>query len=480
MNLQQYVPLCCIYILAEPNIEKNKANTTEEKPVPAKAAPASESPEEHHSPIGRIDRGKLEAIIARAPNRTKSTPQKLAAFLKANSAQLCTEEKAWLVYRWLGLNIEYDVKGLDSGGPVARTAEEAFKTGKAVCSGYSGLCQVIAENMELEIVCVPGFAKGVGYDPEADFDSDNHDWNAFKIDGKWYLVDSTWGAGSKLNGKFHKSYSPYYFGTDPKNLIRSHFPRDPKWQFLDNPVSKEQFLKMLMYNGHFYDCGLISSEPDVAVLEGTELANFKIRYNPSIRMCMKAQVEYQTAGRYNELKNTWFIQKLDAYFLGKVALNKKGKYRVTFLARLEKDETYYSVFTHIINCSRDAATHKEFPMIFKDFNTTGAVLHEPLMGPLKIGSTVKFKVEVRGAVNVKVIMKDQVELHKDGDVFSGDVKIDSEIVEVYYKYPDMSSLSSLLGYTTITLALWHTEKINNVSFPMRFCWDIIYCMQWKL
>eukprot|EP00826_Nyctotherus_ovalis_P050101 TRINITY_DN6106_c0_g2_i3.p1 TRINITY_DN6106_c0_g2~~TRINITY_DN6106_c0_g2_i3.p1 ORF type:complete len:206 (+),score=47.36 TRINITY_DN6106_c0_g2_i3:876-1493(+) len=204
-----------------------------------------------------------------------------------------------------------------------------------------------------------------------------------------------------------------------------------------------------MYTGHFYDCGLVSSDPDIAVLERTELAEFKIRYNPSIKMYMRAKVEYQTAGQYNELNNTWFVQKLDAYFLGNIILNKKGKYRVTFMAKLEEDELYYSAFTHIINCSRDSAVHREFPTIFKDYNKTGAILHEPLVGPLKIGSTVKFKIEVRGAMKVKVIMKEQVELSKDGDMFTGDVKIDSETVEIYYKYLEMQQLTSLLGYTTI-------------------------------
>ena len=68
-----------------------------------------------------------------------------------------------------------------------------------------------------------------------------HAWNAIKIDGAWKLFDSTWGAGALRGEKFVKKPNDFYFQVKPEWLQFSHFPRDPKWQLRDPPLTKEEF-----------------------------------------------------------------------------------------------------------------------------------------------------------------------------------------------------------------------------------------------
>eukprot|EP00826_Nyctotherus_ovalis_P010684 TRINITY_DN12806_c0_g3_i6.p1 TRINITY_DN12806_c0_g3~~TRINITY_DN12806_c0_g3_i6.p1 ORF type:complete len:256 (-),score=36.08 TRINITY_DN12806_c0_g3_i6:82-849(-) len=251
-----------------------------------------------------------------------------------------------------------------------------------------------------------------------------------------------------MHGKHVKHYSPYYFGPDPKKLIRSHFPSDPQWQFLEKPVTKEEFEKMLMYDDNFYNCGLLSTDVDVAVISRNESAKFTIRYDSKIDMQMIAKLEYQEGKKYTEVDNSWFIQKFDDHFKAEVLLNKKGKYSAIFFVKLAYEKKYHSAFRHIINCDKDSREQREFPMIYEQFNKTKAILYEPMTGPLKNGTTVYFKIQVEEAEAVIVVTKNEVKLSKDGNTFSGPVEInsDSDTAIVYCKLPGINDYHGLLNY----------------------------------
>lgn len=43
---------------------------------------------------------------------------------------------------------------------------------------------------------VPGYSKGFGYQTGQSFSGEfDHAWNAVYLEGRWHLVDSTWGSG---------------------------------------------------------------------------------------------------------------------------------------------------------------------------------------------------------------------------------------------------------------------------------------------
>lgn len=48
----------------------------------------------------------------------------------------------------------------------------------------------------VQCMTVPGYSKGLGYQPGQSFSGEfDHAWNAVFLEGRWHLVDSTWGSG---------------------------------------------------------------------------------------------------------------------------------------------------------------------------------------------------------------------------------------------------------------------------------------------
>ncbi len=91
-------------------------------------------------------------------------------------------------------------------------------------------------------------------------------WNAVYINSKWILVDTYWmikgekaayksvssvrqmekalaqSEKQKLKRK-NSAIDKKYFNTKPKEMIKTHFPYDEKWQLLSHPVSLNNFVK---------------------------------------------------------------------------------------------------------------------------------------------------------------------------------------------------------------------------------------------
>ena len=148
-------------------------------------------------------------------------------------------EKAYLLFNWIGNNIEYDYEGMLNNTSTCEI-NDVFKIGKTVCSGYSRLFRHFADNIDLMTENIFGYANIINTNSDSKklekrLDS-NHEYNAVKLNNKWYLIDSTWGAGYISRGAFKKNYNPYYFCISPELLINSHFPLNENWQLLEKPL----------------------------------------------------------------------------------------------------------------------------------------------------------------------------------------------------------------------------------------------------
>jgi len=150
-------------------------------------------------------------------------------------------EKAHLLYKWLADNISYDVAtAADPNLPSYFTLQEpetVLRRGMAVCQGYANTYDAMAEAVDLTSFVINGYARAdVGEPLEA------NSWNSVDINGRWILIDVTWGAGGLLNGLFKKDYNDDYFDATPITFIRSHLPDDPIWQLIGYIVPKDDFL----------------------------------------------------------------------------------------------------------------------------------------------------------------------------------------------------------------------------------------------
>jgi hypothetical protein len=162
-------------------------------------------------------------------------------------------EKARAIYRWITQNISYDYSGYLTGNYKSTSADDVLKNRSSVCQGYSRLFESLAKSAGLDVVLISGWAKGISYKVgEPIIGKTNHAWNALKIDGGWYLIDCTWGAGYISGGQFVRNFDEHYFFTPPESLIYNHLPEDTNWQLLPQPISKTKFSELPYVYSSFF------------------------------------------------------------------------------------------------------------------------------------------------------------------------------------------------------------------------------------
>ncbi len=143
------------------------------------------------------------------------------------------------VYFWTSSNIRYDVENRFTTNSTETSQEKidkTLKTHKGVCIHYAEVFNQIANQIGLQAYIIQGYTKQNGK-----MDRLSHAWCAAKIEGKWFVFDPTWGAGSVNNGVFVKKLNNAFFKVTPNSSIASHMPFDYMWQFLNYPISNQEF-----------------------------------------------------------------------------------------------------------------------------------------------------------------------------------------------------------------------------------------------
>jgi hypothetical protein len=361
-----------------------------------------------------IDRHALNA-----PSSAEGSEESLAAYLIEPAKN--DREKARAIFRWITENIDYNVEVFFKGGTGPTNSEDVLKSRKSVCYGYSDLFLSLAGEAGLQAVRISGYGKGYGYQPGKNFTGPfNHAWNAVLINGSWYLMDSTWGAGYVSGeGKYVRRFDDHFFMTPPSQFIYSHFPEDARWQVLDKPVSKQEFEQLVYLEAEFFNLGL-----KVVQRNGTISADKQI--NVSIKapvdVLMMAKLEYADHGASGEaLDGYTFCQREGERYDIYAQFPEEGSYILKAYAK-KKDNPgeYNSVLEYRINAASSGGAG--FPMAFEKFSETGAYLYGPLEGKLLAGSSYLFRIRVPGAGNVSVVCgKEWTHLTMQGDLFEGNV-----------------------------------------------------------
>ncbi|KIA87261.1 transglutaminase domain-containing protein [Flavobacterium sp. AED] len=176
---------------------------------------------------------KMSAISTSSTNSTEA----IANYIKANFKT--DADKIRAVFYWTTSNISYDVANMYAVNfnetPQDRIIK-ALKTKKGVCIHYAEVFNDISNKIGIQSYIIEGYTKQYGKVANL-----AHAWCAAKIDNKWYLFDPTWGSGYVNNGKFIKKLNEYYFKAEPSKLISSHIPFDYLWQFLNYPITNNEF-----------------------------------------------------------------------------------------------------------------------------------------------------------------------------------------------------------------------------------------------
>jgi transglutaminase/protease-like cytokinesis protein 3 len=197
-------------------------------------------------PVALSAQNKINASLFNhakmAPDSVEKNYRTLANYLKIPAQN--DRETVESIFYWMAINIAYyDNPAFEKtiGDSIAKTT---LLTKKSGCEGTARLFREICRGAGIECQVVFGFAEGYSFD-EQQASAPNHGWDAVNIDGKWELVDATWGSGGSTKEGIREVYvseiDMRYFFADPNDFIIDHFPEDSKWQLLENPISKHEF-----------------------------------------------------------------------------------------------------------------------------------------------------------------------------------------------------------------------------------------------
>jgi len=156
--------------------------------------------------------------------------------------------RSWFLY--------YPEEGNTRGAPteLLRGVEFGIET-KALLfkrmSAYAGLHAIV----------IKGFCKAKDYKPAEEFVDNRwrNAWNAVYVAGGWRLVQPNWAAmqvNTKAARETRQIYQDHYFLTDADKFIFEFFPKAAEHQFLEHPITKEEFEQLPLLRSTFFHFGL--------------------------------------------------------------------------------------------------------------------------------------------------------------------------------------------------------------------------------
>ncbi len=135
-------------------------------------------------------------------------------------------EKLHAIYDWIMWRVKYDHEVLDITDIASAVRYESYYLESVLSDGNNyGVCDAMSKAFALmssiegfECMRVTGVA-GVGTN------KGGHAWNKVKLDGKWYIVDCTWGDASvqiMAGGSYRESAGHAYFLVTDGNVADTH------------------------------------------------------------------------------------------------------------------------------------------------------------------------------------------------------------------------------------------------------------------
>ena len=365
-----------------------------------------------------LNQNKIEKILKKAPKRETISLNGFEEYMKKNTKDLTEKEKAYLIFSWISYNITYDNKGLKKD-TIDRTAEGSYSKGTTVCAGYAKLFEHIGKALGLNVEYVSGFSKGANYDPEH-FNSDNtHAWNILILEGKKFLVDCTWGAGTVGEDEvYEQKFEPFYFCTPPDIFLLSHFPDIKENQLMEEKkIDYSTFLERAKFSADFFNFKFINCNCRKQIYHINKNNKiFKFKHNNKEKIYFMAKLikidknawvskikkdkkreknateEDMTYTIGEEIEYSTYIQEIGNEFIVDVLFNEKGKYIIEFFAKTKNMEKYSSIVDFIIYCKQDAKDLRFYPKHYGEeiFDIISPNLKTEV---IECGKTYDFKIK---------------------------------------------------------------------------------------
>ena len=327
------------------------------------------------------------------PRRENSDLQHLKEKIREKTIKCSQKEKYYIIYLWICENIDFDEESFFAGKFINCSPEFVFKKGKTVCSGYARLFRDISSFLELNVQCIKCFSKGFGYEPGKKLIKLNHEYNLINIDGIWYPVDLTWGAGHIEGKEFIKEFNEFFFCINPELLIQTHFPENEKWQLTKRLHTFDEFLKRPQVNTNFYEFNFNKYFPEEGVifLKNKNKQKFIIWNENMENKNASCKVYFEENNCYKQVLNCDMINYFNDRFKVKCIFNKKGKYKIELFGNKDGGPKTFIIIVYIIIVEKNNKKELKFPKFYNE--SKQIEIFEPLYNNIKSGDKVKFKIK---------------------------------------------------------------------------------------
>lgn len=180
---------------------------------------------------------QVDKLASQIPEASTKTTQDLADYIRANF--VTDTDKIRAVFFWIASHIRYDVQNMYVNNVNAASdevLENVLKTRKGICTHYAHLFSAVANQLGITTYTIQGYTRQKVVEERL-----SHEWCASFIGSNWYLFDPTWGAGYILNSKFVPKITNDFYKCKPENFLATHMPFDPLWQFVNHPITNQEF-----------------------------------------------------------------------------------------------------------------------------------------------------------------------------------------------------------------------------------------------
>ena len=396
----------------------------------------------------KIDINKIENIIENLDDKKHKykSVEELQNVLKNISEKnnLNNEEsKSFLVYCWITKNINYLVVG--SGKP-DNSPLGALQKRITQCSGYSRLFKELLKLFNIKSVLVHGCGRTYSLNPKPK--EENHEWNAIKINGEYYLCEVTWGSGKVEGGKFIKSYNTFYFCTPPEKFIQTHLPSKDleKWQLLEKKINRNEFDNLLYKDKFFYFYGFTNITPNNGIVKLNDQNNYDIKIENKNEV-NNLRISCKVFLNQTLIENTSYIERFNNYFLIHLILNKKGRYNILIFTTSQSGTVYSNLILRqqceVLNNSKE---NKSFPSMLNFPDDLHII--EPIFNNLTKNKEILFKFSSNNIEDMGMVVdKKCVHLTREGNTFHGKFIVKGDEILVGKFTPDNpKSLKVMVKY----------------------------------
>jgi transglutaminase/protease-like cytokinesis protein 3 len=229
-----------------------------------------------------VDYSTIDTYARNAPASAARSLATLSAYLTAPARSDLA--KARSVYAWITSHIRYDENAFSGQKYSSETeyANRSLRSGKAVCTGFALLFKHLLLPAGINVANIKGYARTFDSEAGRPIQRVDHEWNAVKLDGDWYLLDIAWAQTTAKGGL----PNDYFFLTEPIEFAANHFPLDARWQLLGSAISKAQFDQFPKVYDAYFRLGFDENFPKSGIIRADDALTLTLRNDQDVEfMC---------------------------------------------------------------------------------------------------------------------------------------------------------------------------------------------------